>query len=86
LSQLMLQDAFTKLDGFKIRSAHVPGQPDVAYELPAQSPQNVISNMIVWFLKYFRGSQPVGSRVAVGFGQLAGLGVPERISLGMATR
>jgi hypothetical protein len=27
-----------KLDGVKIWSAQVPGQPDVAYELPAQSP------------------------------------------------
>jgi hypothetical protein len=43
-------------------------------------------NMIEWFEKYFRGSQPAGARVAVGVGQLAGLGIPARISLGMATR
>lgn len=28
----------TKLAGFKRTSAHVPGQPDELYELPAQSP------------------------------------------------
>lgn len=33
----------TKLLGSIILSAHVPGQPEVAYEFPAQSPQNVIS-------------------------------------------
>lgn len=29
------------------RAAHVPGQPEVAYELPAQSPQNVMSEMYI---------------------------------------
>jgi hypothetical protein len=43
-------------------------------------------NMIEWFLKYFKGSQPAGSRVAVGFGHLEGFGIPSRISLGIATR
>jgi hypothetical protein len=39
----MLVGHTTKLLGSMILSAHVPGQPEVAYELPAQSPQNVIS-------------------------------------------
>ena len=33
----------TKLLGSITLSAHVPGQSEVAYELPAQSPQNVMS-------------------------------------------
>jgi len=33
----------SKLLGSFRRSAHVPGHPDVAYELPAQSPQKVMS-------------------------------------------
>lgn len=33
----------TKLAGSIKRSGHVPGHPEVAYELPAQSPQNVMS-------------------------------------------
>lgn len=33
----------TKFAGSISWLAHVPGQPDVAYELPAQSPQKVIS-------------------------------------------
>jgi hypothetical protein len=32
-----------KLLGSMSLSEHVPGQPEVAYELPAQSPQNVMS-------------------------------------------
>lgn len=33
----------TKLLGFSSLSAQVPGQPDVAYELPAQSPVSRLS-------------------------------------------
>ena len=33
----------TKLFGSCNRSAQVPGHPEVAYEFPAQSPQNVMS-------------------------------------------
>ena len=35
----------SKLFGSCNRSAHVPGHPEVAYEFPAQSPQNVISTV-----------------------------------------
>ena len=33
----------TKFPGSCNRSAQVPGHPEVAYEFPAQSPQNVMS-------------------------------------------
>lgn len=39
----MLAIRTTMLFGSAILSAHVPGQPEVAYELPAQSPQKVMS-------------------------------------------
>ena len=33
----------SKFPGFCNRSSQVPGHPEVAYEFPAQSPQNVMS-------------------------------------------
>jgi len=72
--ELMLHDALIKLLGSMILSAHVPGQPEVSYELPAQSPQNVISKMTEWFAKNIRGLQLVGDNCAAGSFQVDGFG------------
>jgi len=74
LRELMLHEAFTMLFGSAILSAHVPGQPEVAYELPAQSPQNVMSKMMEWFEKNVIGLQPVGDSCAAGSPQPDGFG------------
>jgi len=74
LRELILHEAFTMLVGFAILSAHVPGQPEVAYELPAQSPQNVISKIIEWLEKKVKGLQPAGDSWAAGCPQVDGFG------------
>jgi len=85
-NELMLHVAFTKLVGSMILSAHVPGHPLDAYELPAQSPQNVISNTIEWFAKKAGMLHCVFRSLAEGVPHNDGFGEPAIMSVGIAAR
>jgi len=87
LRLLIIQVAFSKFFGSCSRSSQVPGHPEVAYEFPAQSPQNVMSKMMDILTKnLLSGLQFVGRSLAEGMSQLEGFGVPVRISCGTAAR
>jgi hypothetical protein len=71
----------TKLLGSMILSAQVPGHPEVAYELPAQSPQNVISKkqnyqqVYAWIRRLTKDDGMIveeRQRIATGGRQLCG--------------
>jgi len=83
----MIQVAFSKFFGSCNRSSQVPGHPEVAYEFPAQSPQNVMSKMMDMLMKnLLSGLQFVGRSLADGVPQWEGFGAPARISWGTAAR
>lgn len=81
-----MMDAPLKLDLSAIADAQVPGQPELSYAGPAQSPQRVMSKMRFCARKWDMMSHCVFGKSAVGVPHVDGSGVCEVMSAGMLSR